>query len=96
MVGTLVMTPKSVTFRRHDHLVSVLFGDLLSHSYNITFSMFLYLVHIHFGELFCVIDYLLNMKAAKLLMPRCTSKPQELLHTEHSRATTTDLLVCTA
>ena len=37
MVGTLVMAPKSVTFRRHDHLVSVLFGDLLSHSYNITF-----------------------------------------------------------
>ena len=37
------MAPKSVTFRRHDHLVSVLFGDLLSHSY-ITFSMFLYLV----------------------------------------------------
>ena len=31
------MAPKSVTFRRHDHLVSVLFGDLLSHSYNITF-----------------------------------------------------------
>ena len=44
MVGTLVMAPKSVTFRRHDHLVSVLFGDLLRHSYNITFSMFLYLV----------------------------------------------------
>ena len=44
MVVTLVMAPKSVTFRRHDHLVSVLFGDLLSHSYNITFSMFLYLV----------------------------------------------------
>ena len=41
---TLVMAPKSVIFRRHDHLVSVLFGDLLSHSYNITFSMFLYLV----------------------------------------------------
>ena len=40
------MAPKSVTFRRHDHLVSVLFGDLLSHSYNITFSMFLYLVEI--------------------------------------------------
>ena len=39
------MAPKSVTFRRHDHLVSVLFGDLLSHSYNNTFSMFLYLVH---------------------------------------------------
>ena len=38
------MAPKSVTFRRHDHLVSVLFGDLLSHSYNITFSMFLNLV----------------------------------------------------
>ena len=32
------MAPKSVTFRRHDHLVSVPFGDLLSHSYNITFS----------------------------------------------------------
>ena len=45
MVGTLVMAPKSVTLRRHDHLVSVLFGDLLSHSYNITFSMFLYLVY---------------------------------------------------
>ena len=44
MVGTLVMAPKSVTIRRHDHLVSVLFGDLLSHSYNITFSMFLDLV----------------------------------------------------
>ena len=44
MVVTLVMAPKSVRFRRHDHLVSVLFGDLLSHSYNITFSMFLYLV----------------------------------------------------
>ena len=33
------MAPKSVTFRQHDQLVSVLFGDLLSHSYNITFSM---------------------------------------------------------
>ena len=43
-LGQLVMAPKSVTFRRHDHLVSVLFGDLLSHSYNITFSMFLDLV----------------------------------------------------
>ena len=48
MVGTLVIAPKSVTFRRHDHLVSVLFGDLLSHSYNITFSMFLYLVTVVF------------------------------------------------
>ena len=46
MVGTLVMAPKSVTFRRHDHLVSVLFGDLLNHSYNITFSMFLDLVDV--------------------------------------------------
>ena len=45
MVGALVIAPKSVTFRRHDHLVSVLFGDLLSHSYNITFSMFLYLYY---------------------------------------------------
>ena len=43
------MAPKSVTFRRHDHLVSVLFGDLLSHSYNITFSMFLYLVTVVFA-----------------------------------------------
>ena len=42
------MAPKSVTFRRHDHLVSVLFEDLLSHSYNITFSMFLYLVTVVF------------------------------------------------
>ena len=40
------MAPKSVTIRQHDHLVSVLFGDLLSHSYNITFSMFLDLVNI--------------------------------------------------
>ena len=32
------MAPKSVTFRRHDHLVSVLFGDLFSHSYNIIFQ----------------------------------------------------------
>ena len=44
------MAPKSVTFRRHDHLVSVLFGDLLSHSYNITFSMFLYLVTVVFAD----------------------------------------------
>ena len=27
---------------------------------------------------------LMYMKAAKLLMPRCTSKPHELLHTKHS------------
>ena len=44
------MAPKSVRFRRHDHLVSVLFGDLLSHSYNITFSMFLYLVTVVFAD----------------------------------------------
>ena len=44
------MAPKSVTFRRHDHLVSVLFGDLLSHSYNITFSMFLDLVTVVFAD----------------------------------------------
>ena len=42
------MAPKSVTFRQHDHLVSVLFGDLLSHSYNITFSMFFYRVTVVF------------------------------------------------
>ena len=41
------MAPKSVTFRRHDHLVSVLFGDLLSHSYNITFQCFCILWSIH-------------------------------------------------
>ena len=46
------MAPKSVTFRRHD-LVSVLFGDLLSHSYNITFSMFLYLVTAVFADFAC-------------------------------------------
>ena len=46
------MAPKSVTFRRHDHLVSVLFGDLLSHSY-ITFSMFLYLVTAVFADFAC-------------------------------------------
>ena len=47
------MAPKSVKFRRHDHLVSVLFGDLLSHSYNITFSMFLYLVTVVFADFAC-------------------------------------------
>ena len=48
------MAPKSVTFRRHDHLVSVLFGDLLSHSYNITFSMFLDLVTVVFADFACI------------------------------------------
>ena len=47
------MAPKSVTFRRHDHLVSVLFEDLVSHSYNITFSMFLYLVTVLFAGFAC-------------------------------------------
>ena len=55
------MAPKSVTFRRHDHLVSVLFGDLLSHSYNITFSMFLYLVHITAGSNVCGCGHGQNM-----------------------------------
>ena len=55
MVVTLVMAPKSVRFRRHDHLVSVLFGDLLSHSYNITFQIFLYLVKL--GVNLCDDDY---------------------------------------
>ena len=57
------MAPKSVTFRRHDHLVSVLFGDLLSHSYNITFSMFLQFLlislaiptNITFWKCFCIL-----------------------------------------
>ena len=44
------MAPKSVTFRRHDLLVS---GDLLSHSYNITFSIFLYLVTVVFADFAC-------------------------------------------
>ena len=48
------MAPKSVTFRRHDHLVSVLLGDLLSHSYNITFSMFLDLVTVVFADFACI------------------------------------------
>ena len=43
---TPVMALKSVTFPWHDHLVSALLEDLLSHSYSITFSviLFLYLV----------------------------------------------------
>ena len=61
MVVTLVMAPKSVRFRRHDHLVSVLFGDLLSHSYNITFSMFLYLVIVHFVSIWPMNDILLQL-----------------------------------
>ena len=44
------MAPNSVTFRRHDHLVSVFFEDSLSHSYYITFSMFLYLVDIRINN----------------------------------------------
>ena len=52
MARTLVMAPKSVRFRRHYHLLSVLFGDLLNHSYNITFSMFfLYLVTVVFDRI---------------------------------------------
>ena len=53
------MAPKSVTFRRHDHLVSVLFEDLLSHSYNITFSMFLDLVLIGFNS-FIFVAYIIT------------------------------------
>ena len=60
MVGTLVMAPKSVTFRRHDHLVSVLFGDLLSHSYNITFSIFLYLVQLLLAYIVTTYAFLLT------------------------------------
>ena len=55
MAGTLVMAPKSHFDDMHDHLVSVLFGDLLSHSCNITFSMFLYLVTVFFdGMKLCI------------------------------------------
>ena len=67
MVVTLVMAPKSVRFRRHDHLVSVLFGDLLSHSYNITFSMFLYLVVYH-----CT-HFLYSMDSKELVSVKQTS-----------------------
>ena len=61
------MAPKSVTFQRHDHLVSVLFGDLLSHSYNITFSMFLDLVTVIFADFAChsyqhdILEYLVQL-----------------------------------
>ena len=61
MVGTLVMAPKSVTFRRHDHLVSVLFGNLLSHSYNITFSMFLDLFIIFLTRFYTAVGYEVGM-----------------------------------
>ena len=47
------MARKSVTFRRHDHLVSVLFEDLLGHSYNNTFSMFSDLVTVVFADFAC-------------------------------------------
>ena len=50
------MAPKSVTFRRHDYMVSVLFGDLLSHSYNTTFSMFLCLVTVVFDGIKLCVD----------------------------------------
>ena len=63
------MAPKSVTFRRHDHLVSVLFGDLLSHSYNITFSMFLDLVKGSFGMTMAV-----TLMTASRLDFHCESK----------------------
>ena len=53
----MAAAPKSVTFPRHDHLVSVLFGDLLSHSYNITFSMFLDLVLIKFVQVIFKTSY---------------------------------------
>ena len=45
---------------RHDHLVSVLFGYLLSHSYNITFSMFLDLVQLGLDQLFDAPSYKLG------------------------------------
>ena len=61
MVETLVMAPKSVTFGRHDHLVSVFFGDLLRHSYNITFSIFLYLVTVVFDGIKYVFEEQLSV-----------------------------------
>ena len=50
MVGTLVMAPKSVTFRRHDHLVFVLFAyqeieDILGHSHQFALSVGLLLLY---------------------------------------------------
>ena len=42
--------------------MSVLFGDLLSHSYNITFSMFLYLVLFNCPSIICtVVGYEVGM-----------------------------------
>ena len=61
------MAPKSVTFRRHDHLVSVLFGDLLSHSYNITFSMFFDLVNHSFLESYEAVVSLVILQSIVLL-----------------------------
>ena len=62
------MALKSVTFRRHDHLVSMLFEDLLSHSYNITFSMFLYLVTVVFDG----IKLAMNLRSS-FLSVKCQS-----------------------
>ena len=73
------MAPKSVTFQRHDHLVSVLFGDLLSHSYNITFSMFLYLVTVVFADFACqsyqhnILKMFLYLAIVHLFFGRCIS-----------------------
>ena len=64
------MAPKSVTFRQHDHLVSVLFGDLLSHSYNITFSMFLYLVKYYGLHGLQIITCMLSMTNSKPIKDR--------------------------
>ena len=74
MIVTLVMAPKSVRFRRHDHLVSVLFGDLLSHSYNITFSMFLYLV---INIIFRFLTVVKEVVQRKLLKARKTLSPTD-------------------
>ena len=47
------MAPKSVTFRRHNHLVSVLLEICSAIPTNITFSMFLYLVTVVFADFAC-------------------------------------------
>ena len=92
MVGTLVMAPKSVTFQRHDHLVSVLFGDLLSHSYNIAFSMFLYLVYgIAVGSNLTSVPLQCTVSTQKFNQP-LTSKKEAHVHTVSQRESRAHIL----
>ena len=53
------MAPKSVTSRRHDHRVSVLFGDLLSHAF---------LQHYIFNVLYLVVIELKSIPVVGMLV----------------------------